>query len=473
MPMRVDEIDAELVAANPWWRDLRGWEADDVQLRAARASPLAYEARPLEDMSPGGLHVLRGPRRVGKSTALKQTIAERIRSGTPPRTVLHMSVEGRTDRDVVDMVRRAAGRWLDGSPGERLWMIDEITGVHGPWPAMIKRLRDSHPSFSADTVVLTGSSSSSFDEARELLAGRRNTKRSERVLFQMGFAAVARALGVDLPPSPHLAVSDLASDPVIAALVSEYRPWLPALIEGWDTYLRVGGYPEAVSSELAPSAEGEGMLLQDLWDVVHGDAFAGSDLSHTQTQALLRGITTSLTSLLSVHALSRSANIAHGTATQRLDALRRAFVAFPVHREQGLAPKPRSQAKWYFTDPKLAQIATRLGAGAGPIPGALSEQQVAVAILRALELEAPGAAMRHDRLLYYRSTTRTEIDFVSPDFAQTCVESKFVDRKWGRAFQTIEGSGRATGIVATRSGLERHRGGWALPAGFIAFLLRA
>ena len=110
------------------------------------------------------------------------------------------------------------------------------------------------------------------------------------------------------------------------------------------------------------------------------------------------------------------------------------------------------------------------GAGTAPDMTALSEQQLAVALLRALEAESPGAAVRHDSLLYYRSRTNAEIDFVSPSFRQVCVESKFVDRGWGRAFQTIEASGRA-GVVATRSGTQEHDGGWALPAGLVAFLL--
>jgi predicted AAA+ superfamily ATPase len=373
---------------------------------------------------------------------------------------------------VVDIVRRGASHWLEGLPGQRLWLIDEITAVQGAWPAMVKRLRDSHPSFSADTVVLTGSSSEKFDEARKLLAGRRNAPRSDRVLFQMGFAEVARALGAELPPSPGLDVSDLADFDTVEALVSEYRPWVPALIESWDRYLRVGGYPQAVAAEIDPSEKEERALLEALWDVIHGDAFAGSGLTHTQTQAILRALTSSLTSLLSVQAVAQAVNVAQGTAVERLDALRRAFVAFPVHRDQGLAPKPRSQSKWYFTDPNLALIASHLGAGRAPGPAALSEQQLAVALLRALEQQSPGAAMRHDRLLYYRSATLAEIDFVSADFPATCVESKFVDRAWGRGFQTIQASGRSTGIVATRSGLRRHEGGWALPAGLMAFFLK-
>jgi predicted AAA+ superfamily ATPase len=208
-----------------------------------------------------------------------------------------------------------------------------------------------------------------------------------------------------------------------------------------------------------------------LWDVIHGDAFEGSGLTPTQTQAILRSITSSLSSLYSVEGLAAAVTVTHATAGARLDALRRAFIAFPVHREQGLAPRPQAQAKWYFTDPRLARLVSEFGAGSPPDMPALSEQQIAVALLRALDAGSPGAAVRHDTLLYYRSRTRAEIDFVSPAFAQTCVESKYVNRAWGRAFQTIEASGRRTGIVATRSGLSRNDGGWALPAGVVAFLL--
>jgi hypothetical protein len=470
--MRPEEIDEELIAANPWWRDPAGWERTDVQLRAARQSPLDHEPRPLRDLSPGGLYILRGPRRVGKSTTLKQLIAERLRGGSPPRTILHASVEGRSAQDVVDIVRRGGSSWLEGAPGERLWVIDEITSVDGAWPEHIKRLRDRDPAFSADTVILTGSSAAKFDEAQKQLAGRRNAERSDRTLFQMGFVDVARALGARLPEGPRLRVAELADPKVVEDVVERFRPWIPDMVDMWDRYLRVGGYPQAVAVELSTPGGGGGVGLREaLWDVIHGDAFQGSGLTQTQTQALLRSVTSSLGSLFSVRGLASAVGSAFGTADDRLDALRRAFIAFPVHREQGLAPRAQSQSKWYFTDPRLARLATELGAGSPPDATVLSEQQVGLALLRSIEDEWPGAAMRHDRLLYYRSSTNAEIDFVSAFFPATCVESKFVDRGWGRAFQTIEASGRAAGLVATRSGLQRHRCGWALPAGFIAFLL--
>lgn len=96
-----------------------------------------------------------------------------------------------------------------------------------------------------------------------------------------------------------------------------------------------------------------------------------------------------------------------------------------------------------------------------------------MALLRSLETANPHAAVRHDQLLYYRSRTTAEIDFVSAALNGVCVESKYVDRAWGRAFQTIESSPYRLGIVATRSGLQRHDGGWALPTSLLAFLLGA
>jgi predicted AAA+ superfamily ATPase len=465
------EIDAEFTAANPWWRDPSGWESSDVQLRAVESSRLTYNPRPLDDLRSGGLYILRGPRRVGKSTALKQLVSERLRSSTPPRTILHISVEGRSATDVTDIIRRGADAFLTGEPGDRLWLLDEITGVQGEWPAAIKRLRDQHISFSSDTVVLTGSSAAKFDKARKWLGGRRETPGSNRILFQMSFGDFLEALGVGVPDSPELRPADLGDPDRCEKAVSDLRPWISDLVEGWDTYLRVGGYPQAVAAELAHNADHQAVLDEALWDIIQGDAFEDAGLTHTQTQTILRRLATSLTSLLSVRSLADKINVSPTTAAKRLDALRRSFIAFPVHREQGLAPKPSSQSKWYFTDPALTRLASSRGVGQPPDSTALSEQQVALALLRASERQESGAAFKHDRLLYYRSSTNAEIDFVSSDFPNTCVESKFVDTGWGRAFQTIGASNFAPGVVATRSGVNRHDDGWALPAGLVVYLL--
>jgi hypothetical protein len=110
------------------------------------------------------------------------------------------------------------------------------------------------------------------------LAGRRNAEGSHRVLFQMGFLSVARALGVDLPDAPGWRVADLGDPEAVEAAVSYYRAWIPALVDAWDHYLEVGGYPQAVAAELLGPGGGVTALAEFLWDVIHGDAFEGSGL---------------------------------------------------------------------------------------------------------------------------------------------------------------------------------------------------
>lgn len=471
MAMQLAEMDREFEEANPWWKDPFGWQAMDVALRRAAAAPFEYHPKVLDNLTPGGLHILRGPRRVGKSTEMRRLADRWIAAGADPRSVICMSVEGRSAQDLEDLIRRATDSHAAGHAGHCLWLIDEVTSVIGDWPAAIKRLRDRHPSFSDDTVVLTGSSTAQFDNAVKALVGRRNADHPDRVMTQMPFVDVAAALGHDLPESPALVPHQLADKALVKEMVSKFRPWVTSLVDAWEEYLFVGGYPQMVAAHLSGDKEGQTVMRNALWDVIHGDAFSGATMTQTQTLTLLRRLTTSLTSLLSINSVAEEVSIDQKTAANRLDALRRNFIAFPVHREAGLAPKPKSQSKWYFTDPALAGLAAHFGSGPNPDRTALSEQQLACALLRALERRSPGATIRHDQLLYYRSGTQAEIDFVSRDFTRTCLESKYVDSGWGRAFQTIEAAGYECGIVATRSGLAEHDAGWALPAGLIVFLL--
>lgn len=468
--MDVSTIDRVLAEANPWWRD-PDWANRDVQLLRAAKAPFTYAPDVLADLARGGLYLLRGPRRVGKSTELKRAIANILADGVPPRSVVYLSIEGWRAADLEQLIAHSAEA-VSGRPGEGYWFLDEITGVDGPWPSVIKRMRDSNIQFAEDTVVLSGSSAAQLDESTKALAGRRGrATRSDRVMLQMPFVDVADALGYSMPESPELNAEDLAAAG-IADLTGTYRPWLTQLVDAWERYLTVGGYPQAVADHVNRGLV-ETSFSDTLFDVVHGDALSRARLSPVQTTGLLRTVARSVSSTLEVSTAATNSDTAQQTAKERLDDLRRSFLAFPVYREQGLAPKPRSQAKWYFTDPQLASLAAQRGAGAPPNQSALSEQQIALALLRSLEATNPHAAVRHDQLLYYRSGTAAEIDFVSAALNGVCVESKYVDRSWGRAFQTIESSPYQIGIVATRSGLKQHDGGWAMPAGLLAFLLGA
>ena len=75
-----------------------------------------------------------------------------------------------------------------------------------------------------------------------------------------------------------------------------------------------------------------------------------------------------------------------------------------------------------------------------------------MALWRSLERERPGSYVESDRVLFHRTRTRREIDFVGPGFGGCAIESKYVDGRWRRDAQTLQAS-RWRGILATRTEL--------------------
>ena len=129
--MKRVEAQQFLAATNRWWRDPAGWTGDDPDLREARCAPFRYRPDVLSGLAPGGLHILRGPRRVGKTVAVKDAIRELISSGVPPRCIVHMAVDGLRSRDLGLLVD-AADLLMPGK-GHRYLFVDEITGIVD-WP---------------------------------------------------------------------------------------------------------------------------------------------------------------------------------------------------------------------------------------------------------------------------------------------------------------------------------------------------
>ncbi len=466
--MKAGDIQLHLATTNRWWRGT-GWERDDPRLRAAAAAPFRYRSGALRDLTPGGLYVLRGPRRAGKSTEIAQAVGDLLDSGVPPRNIVHAAVDGWRAADLRTLVMSASMTFLAGTNGPRYWFLDEITSVVGDWPNTIKNLRDNDVGFGEDTVVLTGSSAVGLHAARRALAGRRGpATRTERVLLPMRFTDVVAARGVQPPMPAPVPVQELRSEQVSDA-VSDLLPYLGDLVGLWESYLRFGGFPQAVSSWLQ-SGELDQPFVDALWDVVYGKAITGTRFSATQTAALLDRLARNLCSPLNVSRLADDIDAARATVADRLADLAESFLVWPCHREQGLAPRLAAQTKWYFTDPVLARLAALRGLGREPDLTQLSEQQLGMVLLRNLDAAGSGDVTDYAELLHYRSSTGTEIDFVGRRMGEIAVESKYVDDRWAREAQTLAASGWH-GVIATRSVTQWRGEVWAVPAPILALIL--
>ena len=443
----------------------------DPDLREAARAPFRYHADVLADLVPGALYVLRGPRRVGKTVAIKGTIRNLIASGVAPRHIVHMAVDGLRSRDLGLLIDAADGSMPPDA--HRYWFIDEITGIADGWPERVKWLRDNDARFRRDTVVLTGSSAGDLTQATKALAGRRGEARApDRVLLPIGFRSFMR-LADDAEPLPQMGGRDVADLDYeeLRRILPELVPWQDALIKGWEGYVVCGGFPAAVAQHVA-DREPPAALRASLVDVIHGDAFRRADWSRTQSTDLLRRLSANLCSPLNIASLANDIGVPQTSVKRRIDELREAFIAWPCYREDNLRPKLGAQAKLYFTDPLYASLGTDPdGAWRGVDFGQLSEQQLGMALLRATERRAPGTLLGYDQVLHHRSASRKEVDFVGPRFGGVAIEAKYVDGGWRRAAQTLQAS-RWRGLVATRSELDLStRDVAAVPIAMLAWLI--
>lgn len=477
--MNTSQLLSRLGTVCPWWRDPEGWQYQDPDIRTTLSGPIFYEPKPLENLELGGLYILRGPRRVGKSVELKRAILGLIKAGISPRRVIHFPCDDLNAEDLGRLVTAARTIATVSEAEPRYWFLDEVTATSGKWWTTVKWLRDNNPGFREDCVVLTGSSMRGLDEAVKALAGRRGPAAdSERLLLPMGFRefckSTVRLRGM---PDERLFVNAWEfRDQVCRDAIGDIVPWLEDLILSWEAYLNVGGYPRAVSDFLQHS-EVQPDFTNALWDVISGEALRRArDFTPAKAQLLLALLAGALTEPLNLASLGEKLGIAPSTGRERVEDLVAAFTCWPCypisprgHPDHG-APAG-AHPKCYFTDPLLARLACQRDPDniRCPEASALSEQQFGLTLLRQRESQQPGLYAQFASVMYARTSSK-EVDFTGPWMKQVAFESKYVDSGWRRESRTLRAH-TERGVILTRSVLDLEGDVWAVPVSVAAWLL--
>lgn len=419
--------DLQINRFNAWWTDT-GWEADDIHLRRLEASPVRLATPQVEEIDLGApaIHVLRGPRQVGKSTDLKLLVRRALAAGSEPRGVVYLSLDLLEDQpptELVESVNRAL-ELAGGRDGSRLILLDEVTAAER-WQTAVKALWDEGR-IDRDVVVCTGSSAADLAEgSAERLPGRRGPGRDLLVMPQ-GFASFARAVDGAVPPGLGLTVAEILSADGREALRAA-RVHLPALRRALERYLLFGGLPaavaEAASGRPEPSEEAQSVLWDSLVKEVQRRG-----ASIPAAQALLERIMRSLGSKLSWSKLAREMAVPLGRPRRGAD--RRSdprtvqsyvellavnyftLVLYFWKQDSGTGDLAKDK-KVYFGDPLLQTIvANRVGLPRNT--HAEVENAVALALYRRYEpLERRAENMVAPERLHVWGTRRGgEIDFV-------------------------------------------------------------
>ncbi|MEM2083730.1 MAG: ATP-binding protein [Nitrososphaerota archaeon] len=174
---------------NPWWygeidRTYEEWSKKEVKW-----IPPIIEQFKLEPFS---LNFLVGPRQVGKTTALKIWIHEKLLPKTNPRSIFYFSCEELTDFKELGEV---LDNYISFKNGNRISssfiILDEITFVED-WHRAIK-IRIDQGFFKNDVIIISGSASLEILKQKEYFPGRRG-KGKDIIFYPLSFSEYVKAL---------------------------------------------------------------------------------------------------------------------------------------------------------------------------------------------------------------------------------------------------------------------------------------
>jgi len=424
------------------------------------------------------LVLLRGPRRVGKSVLLKDTIAALCRRpDLDARQIIYLPCDGMKALDLNRVEK--LGRDLTRSVGDvrRIWLLDEITGIP-QWTETVKYLRDN-TQFGGDTIICTGSSWD-FDGAVEknLFAGRAGSgsHQRDRLLLPMTFRDALTAWGEQIPSTSPSYIWDLQGVSAQKTL-TDLEFTIYELDLRWQAFLTSGGYPRAVA-EYHRDGMVSDAVIQDMAAWLHRDV--DPDAPEDSIPTLVDEVQRRSTSPLELTNLTEAIGYSKRQAAElRVTRLVRSYAALDCFHVDSLGKRIlRTQSKLYLVDPLFAWIPSRLRSGmATPDFTHLTEAAVGVALARAIDKLQPGRWQSRDTIGYSRTRSGNEIDFApvsvpsghSP-MMTTPIEAKWVATGWREEAKTIE-STYQRGVLATRDLLDTTYRAWAIPAPLLVLLL--
>ena len=422
--------DEQILRYNRWWTE-PGWSAHDPHLRRLAQQPARLPSPPVNDidLERPAVHILRGPRQVGKSTDLKLIVQRALAGGYEPRQVAYLALdllEGQPAEELTRTIARAY-ELAGATPRPRLLLLDEVTSA-SRWRISVKAMWDDGR-IDEDVVICTGSSAVDLAEgAAELLPGRRGPGRDFLVLPQ-NFGAFARAVEPSVPPGLGMTIAGMLTDDGRSALL-DARIHLPALQRCLERYVLFGGLPSAVAEAISGAPSPTEDVQRILWDsLVKEVQRRGATMP--ATHALLERIMRSLGSKVSWNQMAQEMDVPLSGRTRRrtkdgtvndrrtlqsyVEFLATNYFALILYfwkPDSGTNDLPKDK-KIYFGDPLLHTIiADRTGLTRNV--HADVENAVALALYRRYEPaeRSPENTRAPERLHVWGTRSGGEIDFV-------------------------------------------------------------
>lgn len=401
------DIEARLLFDNPWW-EAKAISASYRDLPKREYLAPFYSLA--TDRSIRRAIVLLGPRRVGKTVMLHQTILSLLESGVPGSQILFVSLETPvyTDIPLARFVEIFTRRFGHESSAPLYLIFDEVQYLKN-WEVHLKSLVDSWPNF---RFIVSGSAAAALKlKSNESGAGRFTDFLLPPLTFHEFLVFTEKSSLI--VPDDEMPLGCRATD-------------IHTLNRSFLEYLNIGGYPEAVFNPTIRSAP-ERFIKSDIIDKVLlrdlPQLYGIRDIQ--ELNRLFTTLAYNTGNEITLEELSQSSGVAKTTLRRYIEYLEAAFLIRRIERIDRSARRfeRATSFKVYLTNPSMRAALFGSLAEDDQAMGALAETAIYCQWFHDTEF------LSH---LHYARWPQGEVDIVALN-AMTqkpswCVEVKWSDR---------------------------------------------
>lgn len=341
---------------NPWWQDAKLIEQDEKILDFENQKIKYVPDFVNNDFSISGVYILKGPRQVGKSTALKLLIRKLIqKEKIDPEQIFFFQCDIVEDfKELAEVIETYLGGLSDKNQHKYL-ILDEISFVE-EWPRAIKHLIDRGDIKNA-SVILSGSLSLELRGGAELMPGRRG--KAGKIDFELLPVDFSQYLALNKIDIPDFKFSDLLENSSMRKILSDKKLGAiagqkVAIEKCFEKYLLSGGFLSAIN-EMEAEKKISDATYRIYWQWLKGDLLK-LERKETIFLEIMQETIKHLGGTLSYNDIAKNISIhSHVTAMEYLDIAQKSFILnlaqnFDLNKR---LPNLRKQKKANFVDPFL------------------------------------------------------------------------------------------------------------------------
>jgi uncharacterized protein len=231
----------ELFGQNPWWKDKKLIE-EDYNITKWKEKKFRWTPKLVNEIELGGfaLHIITGPRQVGKTTILKLLI-KKLLEKKEAKEIFFFNCEDIADyKELLEIINTYLEFREENSIKKSVMLLDEVT-LPKEWYRAIKSLIDKGK-LKNDAIIITGSSSIEIKKETEMFPGRRG-KGQDYIIYPLSFREFLKVMEPKLVQKIKPAKRGELGQKALNSLLFEKE--LSAHLK---KYMEYGGFPLSIAN---------------------------------------------------------------------------------------------------------------------------------------------------------------------------------------------------------------------------------